>query len=115
MIMAVLTAIVKAETKYTSIISGVSIGKGRIHVSNTLTKTFDATQIRIKEGKDPKPIRWATISDYVVLTFISKNDKITRSQVEKAIRKAPPKFDKLYLVWSVKKEKKRTQLNTTKK
>ena len=48
-----LTSAVIGETRYTSIISGVSIGKGRVHIWETLTKTFKAYQIRIKEGKDP--------------------------------------------------------------
>ncbi len=98
-----LTAEVTGETRYTSIISGVSIGKGRVHVWETLTNTFKAYQIRIKEGKDSKPIRWATIPDYVIVTFTSKNDKITRSQVEKAV-KAPSKSGKLYLVWKLERE-----------
>jgi len=95
---------VTGETRYTSIISGVSIGKGRIHVWETLTITFKAYQIRIKEGKDSKPIRWANIGDYVIVTFASKNDKITRSQVEKAI-KSPPESKERYLVWRLEKEK----------
>jgi hypothetical protein len=95
---------VTGETRYTSIISGVSIGKGRVHVWETLTTTFKAYQIRIKEGTDPKPIRWATIPDYVIVTFTSKNDKIIRSQVEKAV-KAPPKSKESYLVWRLEKEK----------
>jgi len=99
-----LTTSVVGETKYTSIMTGVSIGKGRVHVWETLTKTFKAYQIRIKEGKDPKPIRWATIPDYVIVTFTSKNDKIMRSQVEKAI-KAPPQSKERYLVWRLEKEK----------
>jgi len=98
-----LTTLVVGETRYTSIISGVSIGKGRVHVWETLTKTFKAYQIRIKEGKDPKPVRWATIGDYVIVTFVSKNDKITRSQVEKAI-KVPPESKESYLVWRLEKE-----------
>ena len=89
---------VTGETRYTSIISGVSIGKGRVHVWETLTNTFKAYQIRIKEGTDPKPIRWATIGDYVIVSFTSKNDKITRSQVEKAV-KVPPESKERYLVW----------------
>ena len=99
-----LTSAVIGETRYTSIISGVSIGKGRVHVWETLTKTFKAYQIRIKEGKDSKPIRWANIGDYVIVTFTSKNDKIMRSQVEKAI-KAPPESKERYLVWRLEKEK----------
>ncbi len=95
---------VTGETRYTSIISGVSIGKGRVHVWETLTNTFKAYQIRIKEGRDSKPIRWATIPDYVIVTFASKNAKITRSQVEKAV-KAPPESKELYLVWRLEKEK----------
>jgi hypothetical protein len=98
-----LTSAVIGETRYTSIISGVSIGKGRVHVWETLTKTFKAYQIRIKEGKDLKPIRWATIPDYVIVTFVSKNDKITRSQVERVI-KAPPESKERYLVWKLEKE-----------
>ena len=98
-----LTSAVIGETRYVSIVSGVSIGKGRIHVWETLTKTFKAYQIRIKEGNDPKPIRWATIGDYVIVTFVSKNDKILRSQVEKAI-KAPPESKESYLVWRLEKE-----------
>ena len=98
-----LTAVATGETKYVSIMSGVSIGEGRVHVWETLTKTFKAYQIRIKEGKDPKPIRWATIGDYVIVTFTSKNDKITRSQVEKAV-KVPSKSGKLYLVWKLERE-----------
>ena len=99
-----LTAEVTGETRYTSIISGVSIGKGRVHVWETLTNTFKAYQIRIKEGTDPKPIRWATIPDYVIVTFTSKNDKITRSKVEKAV-KAPPESKERYLVWRLEKER----------
>ena len=99
-----LTSAVIGETRYTSIMTGVSIGKGRVHVWETLTKTFKAYQIRIKEGKDPKPIRWATIPDYVIVTFTSKNDKIMRSQVEKAV-KAPPESKERYLVWRLDKEK----------
>jgi len=95
-----LTTLVAGDTKYVSIMSGVSIGKGRIHVWETLTKTFKASQIRIKKGEERKPIRWATIADYVIVTFVSKNDKITRSQVEKAI-KAPPEYGELYLVWKL--------------
>ena len=98
-----LTSTVIGETRYTSIMTGVSIGKGRVHVLETLTKTFKAYQIRIKEGKDPKPIRWATIPDYVIVTFTSKNDKIMRSQVEKAV-KAPPESKERYLVWRLEKE-----------
>ncbi len=98
-----LTTSVVGETKYTSIMTGVSIGKGRVHVWETLTKAFKAYQIRIKEGEDPKPIRWATIGDYVIVTFISKNDKILRSHVEKAI-KAPPESKERYLVWRLEKE-----------
>lgn len=98
-----LTSAVIGETKYTSIMTGVSIGKGRVHVWETLTKTFKAYQIRINEGKDPKPVRWATIGDYVIVTFVSKNDKITRSQVEKAI-KVPPESKESYLVWRLEKE-----------
>ena len=97
-----LTTAVNGETKYTSIMTGVSIDKGRVHVWETLTKAFEATQIRIKKGESPKPVKWATIGDYVIVTFVSKNDKITRSQVEKAI-KAPPKSGELYLVWTVEK------------
>ena len=95
-----LTTSVVGETKYTSIMTGVSIGKGRVHVWETLTKAFKAYQIRIKKGEAPKPVRWATIGDYVIVTFVSKNDKITRSQVEKAI-KAPPEYGELYLVWKL--------------
>ena len=98
-----LTTSVVGDTKYVSIVSGVSIGKCRVHVWEALTNTFKASQIRIKKGEVRKPIRWATIPDYVIVTFTSKNDKITRSQVEKAI-KAPPESDKLYLVWRLKKE-----------
>jgi len=98
-----LTPAAIGETKYTSIMTGVSIGKGRVHVWETLTKTFKAYQIRIKEGKNPKPVRWATIGDYVIVTFVSKNDKILRSQVEKAI-KAPPESKERYLVWRLEKE-----------
>jgi len=98
-----LTLAVPGETRYTSVMTGVSIGKGRVHVWETLTITFKAYQIRIKEGKDPKPIRWATIPDYVIVTFISKNDKIMRSQVEKAI-KAPPESKERYLVWRLEKK-----------
>jgi len=92
------------ETKYTSIMTGVSVGKGRVHVWDVLTKTFKASQIRIKKGEDRKPIRWATIPSYVIVTFTSKNNKITRSQVEKAV-KALPYSDKLYLVWKLEKVK----------
>jgi len=99
-----LTLAVPGETRYTSVITGVSIGKGRVHVWETLTITFKAYQIRIKEGKDSKPIRWANIGDYVIVTFASKNDKITRSQVEKAI-KSPPESKERYLVWRLEKEK----------
>lgn len=80
--------------------TGVSVGKGRVHIWEVLTKTFKASQIRIKKGEERKPIRWATIADYVIVTFVSKNDKITRSQVEKAI-KAPPEYGELYLVWKL--------------
>jgi len=99
-----LTTAVIAETKYTSIMTGVSVGKGRVHIWEVLTKTFKASQIRIKKGEERKPIRWATIPSYVIVTFTSKNDKITRSQVEKAV-KAPPESDKLYLVWKLTTEK----------
>ena len=99
----VLTTAVIAETKYTSIMTGVSVGKGRVHIWEVLTKTFKASQIRIKKGEDHKPIRWATIPSYVTVTFISKSDKITRSQVEKAV-KAPPESKERYLVWRLKKE-----------
>ncbi len=98
-----LTTAVVGETKYVSIMSGVSIGDCRVHVWETLTNTFKAYHIRIKKGEDPKPIRWANISSYVIVTFTSKNDKITRSQVEKAI-KAPSKSGKLYLVWKLERE-----------
>ena len=100
----VLTTAVIAETKYTSIMTGVSIGEGRTHVWEVLTKSFKASQIRIKKGEDHKPIRWATIPSYVTVTFISKNDKITRSQVEKAV-KAPPESKERYLVWRLEKVK----------
>ena len=103
-ILLVLTSAVIGETRYTSIISGVSIGKGRVHVWETLTNTFKAYQIRIKEGTDPKPIRWATIGDYVIVSFTSKNDKITRSQVENAV-KVPPESKERYLVWRLEREK----------
>jgi hypothetical protein len=99
-----LTTAVVGETKYVSIMSGVSVGEGRVHVWRALTNTFKAYQIRIKKGEKSKPIRWATIPSYVVVTFTSKNDKITRSQVEKAV-KAPPESDKLYLVWKLTTEK----------
>ncbi len=99
-----LTTAVIAETKYTSIMTGVSVGKGRVHIWEVLTKTFKASQIRIKKGEDHKPIRWATIPSYVTVTFISKNDKITRSQVEKAV-KAPPESKESYLVWRLEKVK----------
>jgi hypothetical protein len=99
-----LTTAVIAETKYTSIMTGVSVGKGRVHIWEVLTKTFKASQIRIKKGEDHKPIRWATIPSYVTVTFISKNDKITRSQVEKAV-KAPPESKERYLVWRLEKVK----------
>ena len=98
-----LTSAVIGETRYTSIMTGVSIGKGRVHVWETLTRTFKAYQIRIKEGKNSNPIRWATIGDYVIVTFVSKNDKITRSQVEKAI-KVPQESKESYLVWRLEKE-----------
>jgi hypothetical protein len=99
-----LTTAAMAETKYTSIMTGISVGKGRVHVWDVLTKTFKASQIRIKKGEDHKPIRWATIPSYVTVTFISKNDKITRSQVEKAV-KAPPESKERYLVWRLEKVK----------
>jgi hypothetical protein len=99
-----LTTAVIAETKYTSIMTGVSVGKGRVHIWEVLTKTFKASQIRIKKGEEYKPIRWATIPSYVTVTFISKNDKITRSQVEKAV-KAPPESKERYLVWRLEKVK----------
>ena len=102
--LACLTTAVIAETKYTSIMTGVSVGKGRTHVWEVLTKTFKASQIRIKKGEEYKPIRWATIPSYVTVTFISKNDKITRSQVEKAV-KAPPESKERYLVWRLEKVK----------
>tara|TARA_A200000159_G_scaffold150372_1_gene159674 strand:+ start:60 stop:404 length:345 start_codon:yes stop_codon:yes gene_type:complete len=98
-----LTTVVLGETKYVSIMSGVSVGKCRVHIWNSLTNTFKASQIRIKKGEDSKPIRWANIPSYVIVTFTSKNDKITRSKVEKAV-KAPPKSGNLYLVWTVEKE-----------
>jgi len=100
----VLTTAVIAETKYTSIMTGVSVSKGRVHIWEVLTKTFKASQIRIKKGEEYKPIRWATIPSYVTVTFISKNDKITRSQVEKAV-KAPPESKERYLVWRLEKVK----------
>ena len=84
--------------------TGISVGKGRTHVWEVLTKTFKASQIRIKKGEEYKPIRWATIPSYVTVTFISKNDKITRSQVEKAV-KAPPESKERYLVWRLEKVK----------
>tara|TARA_B100001093_G_scaffold470389_1_gene491836 strand:- start:389 stop:733 length:345 start_codon:yes stop_codon:yes gene_type:complete len=99
-----LTTAVIAETKYTSIMTGVSVGKGRVHIWEVLTKTFKASQIRIKKGEEYKPIRWATIPSYVTVTFTSKNDKITRSQVEKAV-KAPPESKERYLVWRLEKVK----------
>jgi len=99
-----LTTAAMAETKYTSIMTGISVGKGRVHVWDVLTKTFKASQIRIKKGEDHKPIRWATIPSYVTVTFTSKNDKITRSQVEKAV-KAPPESKERYLVWRLEKVK----------
>jgi len=99
-----LTTAVIAETKYTSNMTGVSVGKGRVHIWEVLTKTFKASQIRIKKGEEYKPIRWATIPSYVTVTFISKNDKITRSQVEKAV-KAPPESKERYLVWRLEKVK----------
>ena len=99
-----LTTAAIAETKYTSIMTGISVGKGRTHVWEVLTKTFKASQIRIKKGEEYKPIRWATIPSYVTVTFISKNDKITRSQVEKAV-KAPPESKERYLVWRLEKVK----------
>lgn len=99
-----LTTVVLGETKYTSIMTGVSVGEGRIHVWEVLTKTFKASQIRIKKGEEHKPIRWATIPSYVIVTFTSKNDKITRSQVEKAV-KAPPESKERYLVWRLEKVK----------
>ena len=100
-----LTTAVTGETKYVSIMSGVTDGKCRTHVWEALTKTFKASRVYITTGRDPKPVRWATVPSYVVVTFTSKNDKITRSQVEKAV-KAPPYSGKLYLVWTVKKEEK---------
>jgi hypothetical protein len=99
-----LTTAVIAETKYTSIMTGVSVGKGRVHIWEVLTKTFKASQIRIKKGEERKPIRWATIPSYVIVTFTSKNDKITRSQVDKAV-KAPPESKDRYLVWRLEKVK----------
>ena len=99
-----LTTAVVGETKYVSIMSGVSVGEGRVHVWRALTNTFKAYQIRIKKGEKSKPIRWATIPSYVVVTFTSKNDKITRSQVEKAV-KAPPESKERYLVWRLEKVK----------
>jgi len=99
-----LTTAVIAETKYTSIMTGISVGEGRTHVWEVLTKTFKASQIRIKKGEERKPIRWATIPSYVIVTFTSKNDKITRSQVEKAV-KAPPESKERYLVWRLEKVK----------
>jgi len=84
--------------------TGVSVGEGRIHVWEVLTKTFKASQIRIKKGEEHKPIRWATIPSYVIVTFTSKNDKITRSQVEKAV-KAPPESKERYLVWKLEEVK----------
>ena len=99
-----LTTVAIAETKYTSIMTGVSVGEGRTHVWEVLTKTFKASQIRIKKGEEHKPIRWATIPSYVIVTFTSKNDKITRSQVEKAV-KAPPESKERYLVWKLEEVK----------
>ncbi len=99
-----LTTAAIAETKYTSIMTGVSVGEGRTHVWEVLTKTFKASQIRIKKGEEHKPIRWATIPNYVIVTFTSKNDKITRSQVEKAV-KAPPESKERYLVWKLEEVK----------
>ena len=59
-----------------------------------MTKTFKASRVRIATGKDRKQI----------VTFTSDDKTITRSQVEKAV-KAPKGSNRLYLVWSVKKEK----------
>ena len=99
-----LTTAAIAETKYISIMTGISVGEGRTHVWEVLTKTFKASQIRIKKGEEHKPIRWATIPSYVIVTFTSKNDKITRSQVEKAV-KAPPESKERYLVWKLEEVK----------
>ena len=59
-----------------------------------MTKTFKASRVRIKTGEDRKQI----------VTFTSKDPGITRKDVEVAV-KAPIGSGKMYLVWSVKKEK----------
>jgi hypothetical protein len=61
-----------------------------------LTKTFKASRIRIATGKERKQI----------VTFTSKDPGITRKDLEVAV-KAPKGSNKLYLVWSVKKEEKK--------
>jgi len=95
------------ETKYTSIMTGVSVGKGRVHIWEVLTKTFKASQIRIKKGEERKPIRWATIPSYVTVTFTSKDKTITRTKVDKALNTL--NFSgKPYLVWTVKKEEQKS-------
>ena len=103
-----LTTAAIAETKYTSIMTGVSIGEGRTHVWEVLTKTFKASQIRIKKGEERKPIRWATIPSYVTVTFASKDKTITRTKVDKAVN-ALNFSGKPYLVWTVKKEEQKKQ------
>ena len=102
-----LTTAAMAETKYTSIMTGISVGKGRVHVWDVLTKTFKASQIRIKKGEDHKPIRWATIPSYVTVTFTSEDKTITRTEVDKAVN-ALNFSGKPYLVWTVKKEEQKT-------
>lgn len=98
------------ETKYTSIMTGVSVGKGRAHVWEVLTKTFKASQIRIKKGEECKPIRWATITSYVTVTFTSKDKTITRTKVDKAVN-ALNFSGKPYLVWTVNKEEQKKDKN----
>ncbi len=58
-----------------------------------MTKTFKASRVRIATGKDRKQI----------VTFTSKDPGITRKDVEVAV-KAPKGSNRVYLVWSVKKE-----------
>ena len=63
-----------------------------------MTKTFKASRVRIKTGEDRKQI----------VTFTSKDPGITRKDLEVAV-KAPKGSGKMYLVWSVKKEKKKEE------
>ena len=90
-IMAALTAIVKGETKYTVIMSGVTWGGCKVDVSSALIKTFKATKVTIEKGEDRKQ----------VVKFTSDNNKITRRALDKAINNK-----KKYIVWKIRGERK---------